>query len=42
LQVNGIEIEDLVDMTVDVPIISQKGWNSEWPGLNVCIQILGI
>ena len=21
---------------------SQKGWNSEWPGLNVCIQILGI
>lgn len=42
LQVNGIEIENLGDIGVDVTIISQSSWNSEWPLQKVYTYILGI
>lgn len=42
LQVNGIEIEDLVDTGADVTIISQKSQNSEWSLKKVYTRFLGI
>ena len=31
VQMNGIDIEGLVDTGADVSILSQKSWNLDWP-----------
>lgn len=38
----GIEIKGIVDMGVDVTIISPKFWYPDWPLQEVSVQFLGI
>jgi hypothetical protein len=42
LQMNGVDIEMLVDTGIDVSMLSQKSWNLDWPLQNVYTQFIGI
>lgn len=42
LQINGTEIEGLVDTGADITIISPKSWHPYWSLQEVNIQLLGI
>ena len=42
VQMNGIDIEGLVDIRADVSILSQKSWNPDWPLQKVYTQFIGI
>lgn len=42
VQMNGVNIEGLVDIGADVNILSQKSWNLDWPLQKVYIQFIGI
>ena len=42
VQMNGVNIEGLVDTGADVNILSQKSWNLDWPLQKVYTQFIGI
>ena len=42
VQMNGIDIEGLVDTRADVSILSQKSWNPDWPLKKIYTQFTGI
>ena len=42
VQMNGVDIEGLVDTGADVSILSQKSWNPDWPLQKVYTQFIGI
>jgi hypothetical protein len=42
VQMNGVNIEGLVDIGADVNILSQKSWNLDWPLQKVYTQFIGI
>ena len=41
VQMNGIDIEGLVDIRADVSILSQKSWSPYWPLQKVYTQLIG-